>query len=302
MDRLTAMKVFAEVVSRGSFSAAAESLEMSRAMATRYVGELEQWLGTRLLQRSTRRISLTEAGEGCLQQCRRMLDLANELRDSTGARDSAPQGQLRVTASMSFGMAHLAPAMTEFLARYPGVTVDLLVVDRAVNLIEERIDLAVRIAAEVDPNPVARRIATWRSVGCAAPEYPARSGEPATPAELTGHNRLTYSNFGKGQWRFLPKGDGEEVSVPVGGNFSANEATVLTQAILSGAGIALHPTYLAGPLIQQGRLRALLSDWSPPELGIWGGYVSRRHVPAALRALLDFLVDRFGGVPYWDRD
>lgn len=300
VDRLTAMQVFSEVAQRGSFTAAAEHLEMSRVMVTRYVGELESWMGARLLQRSTRRLSLTDAGSVCLAQCRRMLELSQEMRDQSGQPGQAPQGMLRMTASMSFGIAHLATAVTDYLARYPAVSVDMLMVDRSVNLIEDRVDLAVRISGELDPGLVARRIAPCRSVVCASPAYLARRGRPETPGDLARHNCLTYSNFGKGEWRFL-RGD-ERVSVAVGGNLSANEATVLTQATLAGAGIALQPTYLAGPLIRAGQLVRLLPDWSPPELSIWGVYLSRRHAPASLRTMLDFLIERFGGEPGWDLD
>lgn len=299
MDRLTAMQVFSEVVQRGSFTAAAEHLEMSRAMVTRHLTGLERWLGTRLLQRSTRRISLTEAGEACLVQCRQMLDLSAELQQRSGERERAPRGLLRMTASVSFGMSHLAAAVADYLARYPEVSVDMLMLDRSVNLIEDRVDLAIRISGELDPNLVARRIAPCRSVVCASPAYLERHGTPKVPSDLSRHNCLTYSNFGKGEWRFLR--DGEELGVPVSGNLSANETTVLSQAARVGVGIALQPTYLAGSLIRGGELIALLPEWSPPELSIWGVYLSRRHVPAALRTMLDFLVQRFGGTPDWDR-
>jgi DNA-binding transcriptional LysR family regulator len=298
MDRLAAMKVFAEVARRGSFTAAAEHLEMSRVMVTRHVAALEAWLETRLLQRSTRRISLTEAGEVFLTQSRQMLELSADMLERSGERDRAPRGQLRVTTSMSFGMAHLAAAVAEYLALYPAVSVDLLMVDRAVNLIEDRVDLAVRISGELDPNLVARRIAPCRSVVCAAPAYLASRGTPRRPADLAEHNCLTYSHFGKSEWRF--RAGGEETSVSVGGNLSANEATVLTQAARVGAGIALQPTYLAGPLIRSGELVHLLPDWQPPNLTIWGVYLSRQHVPATLRTLLDFLAQRFHGQPHWD--
>lgn len=297
MDRLKSMQVFSEVARLGSFTAAAEQLEMTRVMATRYVNELEAWLGTRLLQRSTRRVSLTEAGEASLVQCRRMLELSDGLLAQAGDHDLAPRGQLRISTSMSFGVAHLAAAVSDYLARYPEVSVDLQVVDRSVNLIDERIDLAIRIAGELDPHLVARRIAPCLSVVCAAPAYLEHRGTPQQPSDLTGHNCLSYSNFGKGEWRF--RKDGQEVCVPVGGNLSANEATVLTSAALAGAGIALQPAYLAGQLIREGRLVAVLPEWSPPELTIWGVYLSRRHVPAALRAMLDFLVERFQGGADW---
>ena len=300
MDRLTAMQVFSEVAQRGSFTAAADHLEMSRVMVTRYVTQLEKWLGARLLQRSTRRISLTEAGESCLAQCRQILELSADMQEHSGQRDLAPKGQLRLTTSMSFGVAHLAAAVSDYLRQFPAVSVDMLMVDRSVNLIEDRVDLAIRISGELDPNLVARRIAPCHSVICAAPDYIARHGLPQTPDDLARHNCLTYSNFGNGEWRFNRAG--ESVSVSIRGNLSANEATFLTQAALTGSGIALQPTYLAGPLIRSGQLQPLLPEWQPPELTIWGVYLTRRHVPASLRTMLDFLVERFGQKPAWDAD
>jgi DNA-binding transcriptional LysR family regulator len=298
MDRLKAMLVFSEVAQRGSFTAAAEHLEMTRVMVTRYVSELERWLGTRLLQRSTRCLSLTEAGEACLAQCRQIVELSNDMSASAGQRALTPNGQLRITTSTSFGTAHLAAAVADYLALYTNVSVDMLMVDRSVNLIEERVDLAIRISAELDPSLIGRHIAPCRSVVCASPDYLKRFGSPETPVDLEKHNCLTYSNFGKGHWRFWR--DGSEIKIPVTGNLSANEATVLTQATLAGAGIALQPSYLVGSMIQKGELVELLTDWSPPELTIWGVYLSRRHVPATLRSMLDFLLQRFGGIPYWE--
>ena len=154
-----AMKIFTEVAERGGFSAAAEHLELSRSMVTRNVTELERWLGSRLLQRSTRRVSLTDAGEACLNSCRQMLAISKELQEISGKRDIEPHGQLRITSSVSFGTTHLTSAITEYLEQYPKVTIDLLLLDRSVNLIEERVDLAIRITGELDPNIVARQIA-----------------------------------------------------------------------------------------------------------------------------------------------
>nr|WP_320136083.1 LysR family transcriptional regulator [uncultured Amphritea sp.] len=300
MDRLQAMQVFTEVVKRGSFTAAADHLDMSRVKATRFVSELEKWLGTRLLQRSTRRVSLTEAGQACLVQCQQMLELETGIQATLGQRDSSPKGQLRITSSTSFGQSHLAAAVTDYLQQYPQVSVDMMMVDRTVNLIEDRIDLAIRISGELDPGLVARRLAPCHSVICAAPTYLERQGTPITPEQLTKHNCLTYTNFGKGEWRFQHP-NAPEVSVPVTGNLSANEAGALTAAALAGAGIALQPTYLVSPYIRCGELIPLLVNWSPPELIIWGVYLSRQHVPAALRSMLDFLVERFSDTPYWDR-
>lgn len=299
MDRLQSMRAFAEVAKRGSFTAAADHLDMSRVKTTRYVSALEEWLGARLLHRSTRRISLTEAGKVHLRQCELMLELEEEIQATSGAQETVPSGQLRITTSTSFGQAHLANAVVDYLTQYPEVSIDLMMVDRTVNLIEERVDLAIRIAGELDPGLVARRIAPCHSVVCASPAYLDTHGKPQSPEDLSQHNCLCYSHYGKGLWRFSRSNDGE-IAVPVTGNLKTNEISVLTQAALSGAGITLQPTYLAGPLIRSGQLVRLLPDWSPSTLYIWGVYLSRQHMPTSLRALLDFLVERYQGTPDWD--
>ncbi|OZI58129.1 LysR family transcriptional regulator [Bordetella genomosp. 1] len=293
------MQVFVEVADRGSLSAAATHLDMSRAMVSRYLAELEEWVGIRLLHRTTRRLSLTPAGAETLPRCRRMLDLVGDMRDAVATPEAAPRGLLRVTAPMSFGTSQLVGVVSDFVTRYPGASVDLMLVDRAVNLVEERVDLAVRITNDVDPNLIARHLADCRSLVCAAPSYIERAGLPARAEDLSLHNCLTHSYFGRSLWRFVR--DGETVDVPVSGNITANEAVVLMRAALGGAGIALLPTYLAAPEVAAGRLRAILPDSEPQVLGIHGVYASRRQMPLILRTMLDFLVERLGSAP-WDRD
>jgi len=299
MDRLTALQVFAEVARRGSFTAAADKLDLSRAKTTRYVAELESWLGARLLQRSTRRLALTEAGEAALLRCEQMQDLLDDLEGSAGGRDATPRGLIRVTSSTSFAQQHLAAALAEYRRLYPEVQIDLLVGDRTFNLIEEKIDLALRTTNNPDPGLIARRIATCRSVFCAAPGYLQQYGVPQMPADLAGHTCLTYSYFGKSHWRMTRAG--VEESVQIGGSFSANEVSVLQAAAEAGAGITMLPTYLAASALASGRLIRVLPDWQPDDLGLYGLYASRRHMPATLRTLLDFLVERFGPEAPWDQ-
>lgn len=299
MDRLTAMRVFVEVVDSGSQTAAAEKLDMSRAMVTRYLAELEQWLGERLLHRTTRRLSLTDAGQDCLLRCRQVLEQVFDLESSAGVRNAEPKGLIRVTSSMSFGRLHLAPAIAEYVARYPQVQVDMQLLDRTVNLVEERIDLAIRTSNDLDPSLVARKLAPCKSVICATPAYLEKHGMPQTLEDLARHNCLTYAHFGKSQWRFTRNGQPE--SVQVGGNISANEVSTLLEVTLAGAGISMQPTYLAAPLLRAGALVAVLSQWQPVEMGIYGVYASRRYLPPALRTLLDFLAERLGPEPAWDR-
>lgn len=295
MDRLTAMHVFADVAQTGSFTATSDRLEMSRAMVTRYVAELEQWLGARLLQRTTRSVTLTDAGEQCLRRCLQMLALAQEVEEETAPAGTALRGQLRLTCSMSFGYAQLAAALGDFLALHPQLKVDLHVSEGAVNLVAERIDLAIRISADPDPALIARPLAVCDSVLVAAPSYLDAAGRPAQPAQLAGHCCLGHANFGRSEWRFTHAQAGEQrVSVPT--RFTANDAVVLMAAARAGAGIALQPTYLVRPLVQEGVLEVLLPDWEPPRLTVYALYPSRRHLAPAVRALLDFLVQRFDGV------
>lgn len=296
MDRLTAMRVFSEVAASGSFSASADKLDMSRAMVTRYIAELEQWLGARLLQRTTRRVTLTDAGENCLRRCQQMLALMENVEEETASHDGQLRGQLRLTSSMSFGHTHLAAAISDFLTLHPQLKIDLNVSDTAVNLVEARIDLAIRISSEPDPMLIARPLARCDSVLVASSAYLIENGKPQSPAELTQHKCLSYANFGKSVWHFT-RGD-EQTQVGVSSRFSANEATVLLHAALAGGGIALQPTYLANPYIERGDLQILLPEWQVPSMTIYALYPSRRHLSPAVRALLDFLVARFAKLPW----
>jgi DNA-binding transcriptional LysR family regulator len=299
MDKLLAMQVFATVVDGGSQSAAAEQMGLSRPVVSRLLAELESWAGARLMHRTTRRLSLTPAGSELLPRCRRVLELTAEMQAAVTLPDNAPQGLLRLTASTSFGSAQLAPVMAEFLARYPGVSVDLVMLDRAVNLIEERIDLAVRISDELDPNLIARRLTVCRSVVCAAPAYLLKHKAPVRVEELSLHNCLTHFYHGKTLWHF--ERQGTPVSVAVSGNLSANEVSSLLQAAVAGAGVAMLPTLLAAPLLQSGQLVALVGDTPAADLGIYAVYASRKQMSTALRAMLDFLVEKFPPEPQWDR-
>jgi DNA-binding transcriptional LysR family regulator len=300
MDRLNAMRVFVNVVDSGSLSAAAEKLDMSRPVVTRYVAELEQWTGARLLHRTTRRLSLTAAGEELLPRCRQVLELAGDMQAAVRHPAEAPSGQLRITCSASFAQAQLADAVAEYVRRYPAVAVDLVLLDRAVNLVDERIDLAIRVAVEIDPNLIARRLTVCRSVVCASPAYLKAHGQPLRVEELAQRNCLTHSYFGRSLWNFTRKDSGEPVSVAVAGNVSTNDAASLMFLARAGAGIAMLPTYLTAELLQAGELVPLFADCEPQVVGMYAVYASRKHMPATLRTMLDFLAERFTEVPAWD--
>ncbi len=298
MDRITAMQVFVSVVDSGSQSAAADQLDLSRPVVSRYLAELEEWAGARLLHRTTRKLSLTAAGAEMLPRCRQMLELVTDMKNVVAIPEDAPQGLLRITVSTSFGQAQLAAAVADYVKLYPGVTVDMLLLDRVVNLVEERIDLAIRISKELDPNLIARRLTVCRSVVCASPAYLREHGKPTQPEQLALHNCLTHSYYGS-VW--LLERDNEPVNVAVKGNISANDATSLVQATLAGAGVTLLPTFLAAPFIRSGQLQALLPEYHPQEFGVFGVYASRKHMPATLRTMLDFLAERYADGPDWDQ-
>ena len=300
MNQLTSMRVFVEAVKRGSLSAASESLNISRPMATRYLDDLENWLGTRLLHRTTRRLSLTEAGEQVLERCRDMLALADEVRAQASQDASEARGKLRVTTTPSFAQAQLTAAVVDFQERHPQVEVELFVVDRSVDLVEERIDLAVRISNHIDPELIARRLAVCESVLCASPAYLARYGRPADPADLEKHRRIAHSGGIAPEFGLDPS---EQLApIKAQANLTVNETSIVRAAALVGAGIAMLPTYYVGEDLERGALEVVLPQYALKPLDIQAVYLSRRHQPKPLRLLIDFLSERFGGTfAPWDK-
>lgn len=297
MDRITAAQVFVAIVDRGSMAAASEALGMSRTMVTRYLAEMEQWAGARLLHRTTRRLSLSDAGESTLARCRQMLELAGTMPVDGGDREDSPQGLLRISCSQSLAQAALAGAVSAYLQRYPRAAVDLQIDNRAVNLVEQRIDLAIRITSALEPNLIARQLGSCASVVCASPAYLAAHGVPKRIEDLALHHCLTYTYFGKSLWQFTQQ---EQVlTVPVSGRLSANESLVLLQATVAGAGIALQPRFSCASLIASGQLVELLPAWRAQEMGIYGVYTSRQRQSVLLRTMLDFLAHWFAHDPGW---
>jgi DNA-binding transcriptional LysR family regulator len=297
MDRITAARVFVVIAEKGSMTGAADALDMSRAMVTRYLAQMEQWTEARLFHRSTRRLSLTDAGEASLARCRALLELAGGMAAGDAVRAGAPRGLLRISCSPSLGHAALAQAVAQFLLLFPETRIDMQMSSQAVNLVEERIDLAIRITNSLEPNLIARRLADCASVVCATPSYLAGHGTPTRLEELSEHNCLAYSYFGKNLWHFTRAG--ETVAIPVSGNLSANDSLVLLSATRASAGIAMQPRYSAAPVIAAGELIELLPHFTPQAMGIYGIYASRQHMPAVLRAMLDFLVTWFAERPDW---
>lgn len=300
MDRLTATRVFVSVVEHGSLTQAAQRLDMSVAMVSRYLAAVEGWLGARLLHRTTRRISLTEAGQAALPSCRQLLDLAEDVVHQAGEISRVPSGRLRITCSPSFAEAQLAPALVEFQRRHPQVGVSLVVADRSVDLAAERIDLAVRITNSLEPTMIARPLSICRSVLCAAPRYLRAHGTPQTADALRQHVCVTHAIVGAAQFRFRRRG--RWIELPVTERLSANDTAVLRRAVMEGGGIGILPTYLVGEDLKRGRLVRVLPELEPETLGIHAIFLSRQHQPLALRLLVDHLVLRFGGeAPPWDQ-
>ncbi len=302
LDRVTGMQVFARVAALGSLSAAARALRMSQTMATKHIGAIEERLGVKLMHRTTRRLMLTEAGRRYLDAVERILAELEEAEATAAADRHEPRGTLRLNVPVSFGVREIAPLLPEFARSYPSVTVDLGLNDRFVALIEEGWDLAIRIGQLVESTMVARKLAPCRMAICAAPSYLAQRGTPRTVADLKNLNCLGYTlsrGAGSDQWSFGIDG---VVTVPISGNLRANNGDALVAAAVAGQGLIYQPTFLVSAEIEAGRLVAITLDHPTIELaGVFALYPSDRRPPAKVRAFIDFLGQRFGPMPRWDR-
>jgi DNA-binding transcriptional LysR family regulator len=301
MDNLADIAVFVRVVERGSFTQAADDLSLSRAVVSKYLSRLESRLGARLLHRTTRRLSLTEAGAALFEASRGAIERIDEAEAAVARLQSKPRGRLRVSAPMSFGILHLGPAIADFSREHPEVTLDMRLDDRYVNLVEEGFDVAIRIGNLSDSSLVARKLASTRSVACASPDYLARQGEPEAPEDLASHDCLIYSYLSTANvWRFTAPG-GREIPVAVTGSYRINNGIVLAEAAVAGHGILMAPTFYIGHLLREGKLRRILTRYGLPELGIYAVYPQRDHVPPKVRVFVDFFARRFGRKPDWER-
>lgn len=298
-DRLTAIEVFVQIVEEGSLSAAGGRLGLSRAAVSKHLMALEDRLGVRLLNRTTRRCRLTEAGAAYHERARQILGELAEAEREAGRSAAQPTGRLRLNAPMTFGAMHLAPAIPAYCAAAPGVTVDMTLNDRVVDLVDEGFDLAVRIGRLVDSSLVARRLAPCRFVTCAAPAYLAARGRPARPEELEAHSCLAYSYAASGDvWEFIGP-DGPR-RVRVRGPLRANNGEALAAAAAAGLGIVLSPTFIVGAHLRAGRLVPILDGFAIAERGIFALWPAGRHLSAKVRSFVDFLAERFAPTPYWD--
>jgi DNA-binding transcriptional LysR family regulator len=293
MDRFRAMRVFAQVVESGSFAKAAARLALSTSAASRHVAELEAHLNTRLLQRTTRRISLTESGRGFYERCVQILAELDDAERDASQESAMPRGTIRLTTSINFGVRHLTPAIAGFLARYPQVKFDVSLSDRVVDLVEEGFDLGIRIGASGPDTLVARKLGETRLVPCASPAYLSRHGVPAIPEDLKDHNCITYEYALRDDWRFVDAA-GRERTVHVSGSLNSNNGDLLAEAAAQGLGIVCEPTFIVGPEIRAGRLVPILQEFPAPRIPIYAVYTSRQHLSARVRLFVDFLGERFG--------
>ncbi|MBI3372406.1 MAG: LysR family transcriptional regulator [Betaproteobacteria bacterium] len=293
MDRLQAIRVFSQVVESGSFSKAAVRLDISPTAASRFVAELEAHLNTRLLQRTTRRVNLTDSGRGFYERCVQILAELDDAEQEASQASAMPRGTIRLTTSINFGMRHVTPAIAAFLVHYPQVKFDVSLSDRVVDLVEEGFDLAIRIGTAGRDTLVARKLGETRLVPCASPAYLARHGTPATPEDLEPHNCLTYEYALRDQWVFVDAA-GREHSVRVSGSLNSNNGDLLAEAAVQGVGIVCEPTFIVGPEIRAGRLVPILQEFAAPRSPIYAVYTSRKHLSARVRLFVDFLLERFG--------
>lgn len=301
MNKFEEIQTFVRVVEAGSLSAAADRLGIAKSAVSRRLAELENRLGAQLLNRTTRRLSLTDSGRAYYQRCLGILADLEEAEQAVTTAHGGLRGTIRLAAPLSFGILHLAPALDGFLEEHPELTLDLDLSDHTVNLLGEGADLAVRIGHLADSSLVARRLAPVGLRVCASPAYLERHGEPTRPEDLTAHQGLSYSHIPESQqWQFRQK-DGTWMTVRLPARLRANNGDVLMQAAIDGLGVAVLPSFLCHEAIETGLLRPILRGWPMHEAAAYVLYPAQRHLPRRVRVLIDYLVTRFGEKPNWNR-
>jgi DNA-binding transcriptional LysR family regulator len=298
MDKLTRIKVFVNVVETGSFSAASERLGISRAAASKYVSQLEDHLGGRLLNRTTRRVNTTESGRIYFERCKEMLHILEEADDVVAGLSGTPKGTLRISAPSVFAERHMVPLISEFTRRYAEVKVEIMVSDRYVDLVDEGYDLAIRVMGAEDSELIARRLARCHHVLIASPDYLKTAPPLKAPEDLKQHACMLYTFTTGGVWPLSKNGiDHSQKVTPV---LKSNSPEVLLQAIINGVGVSMMPTFIASDAIRRGDVQTVLDDYDSLTLDIYAAYASRHHVPAKIKVFVDFLKEKIGDPPYWD--
>lgn len=298
MDRFDSMRIYLRVAEIGSFAAVARQMDVARSVITRQVAALEAHLGVKLIARSTRSLTLTSAGSTYLESCREILHLVEAAESGLADERQEPRGLIRLSVPLSFGLRHLSPLLMDFSATYPEVITEIDFTDRRVKLIEEGLDLAIRITQHLEPLDVRRRIGSSHLVVVASPEYLRRHGEPRHPRELVKHECLIYLPAQQEGWPFLV--DGVTEVFPVRGRMRANNGDALLDAAIRGLGITAQPSFLTAEAIEAGWVQPILRDYPMPELGIYALLAGNRYVPQRVRMLIDYLAERIGARPYWE--
>ncbi len=301
MDRFADLQTFVAVVEAGGISAAADRLSIAKSAVSRRLTELEAHLGVQLFQRSTRRLNLTDSGQGFYERCLRILADLEEAESAVSQAHTTLRGKLRVALPLSFGVMHLAPLINEFAALHPEIEFDLDLNDRRVDLLQEGFDVAIRIATLNDSSLIARRLAPIRHVVCGSPNYFKQHGRPTHPAQLSQYDCLTYSNLASpGLWSYADAA-GNSATVKVRIKLTANNGDFLSQAAIAGHGIILQPSFYLHDAIERGLLVPILTEWRWPQLNAYALYPQTRHLSTRVRAFVDFLAERLAGTPRWDR-
>jgi len=298
MDRLDCMRIYLRVAELGSFAAVARQMGVARSVITRQVAALEAHLGVKLIARSTRSLMLTSAGSAYLERCREILNLVEAAEAGLADERQEPRGLIRLSVPLSFGLRHLSPLLMDFNVTYPDVVTEIDFTDRRVKLVDEGLDLAIRITRRLDPLDVARRIGSSRLQAIASPDYLRRHGEPKHPRELAEHECLIYLPAQHEGWPFLVNGATEIFTVR--GRMRANNGDALLDAAMRGLGITAQPTFISAAAIEAGWVRPILTDYPMPELGIYALLSGNRYVPQRVRVLVDYLAERIGSRPYWE--
>ena len=293
MDTLKLIRTFREVALRGSFSMAAKTLAVSRGNVSKYVAELESRLGTRLLNRTTRMVSLTDAGSLLLERSTPLLEMLELTQDELKGRAQQPSGKLRITAPHGLESIHLSDLLAQFIQEYPAVTLNIDLSNRVVDMVEQGVDLALRIGPIADSSLIVRRLRRIRRVACATPAYWAAHGLPTHPDALANHSALTYSLADGTPPEWLFSVDGTAHRVPVHSRMQASDVVPLVHMALAGLGVIYVPSLLVQPWLESGVLQAALDDYSPTDSWLYAAYTQRRHNSAALKALLAFLEEHW---------
>lgn len=301
-DRFEDIRAFISVAEAGSFAAAADRLGIAKSAVSRRIRDFEDRLGVQLIQRTTRQLNLTENGRALLERGQRLLADLEETEAIASVGQAEPRGSLRVSAPMSFGARHLGPAIGAFLRKHPDLMIDIELNDRESDLVAEGFDIAVRIGELRESSLIARRIAPIRRVAVASPEYLARKGHPSSPHDLLQHRGLNYSNINIRDYWALDCGRDDRSVINIPQVLRSNNGDMLLAAAISGAGIAVLPTFLVCDALRNGDLRHVLPDNRPPETQLSALYPSSRNLSNKVRVFVDFLVATFGPEPYWDRE